>query len=120
MRLTTALLATALSSITVTPTTAQQPAEFMTPQQAIKGVMDGRPWLATTAEGRDMQATFNADGSASIKGPFPVPMSGSWVVKGQDICLTVSMAGTKCLRFRTVAGGFDGWVGGKPDLTLRR
>ena len=102
------------------PANAQLPPGFLPPAAAVKVIMDGRPWSAQTAEGRQMQATFNPDGTASMKGPMPFPMSATWKVKGEEICLETSVAGTKCLRFRPVPGGFEGWNGPKADITLKR
>ena len=113
------LAALLCAAAVVTPAVAQLKTAFLAPQQAARAIMDGRPWTATTAEGRQMQATFNADGTASMRGPMPFPLSASWQIMGQDICLATAM-GTKCLRFRPAANGFDGFIGDKLDLRLTR
>ena len=59
------LVAVATATAVALPAEAQRPAEILTPATATKAIMDGRPWSAQTAEGRQMQATFNPDGSAS-------------------------------------------------------
>ena len=114
------LVAVAAATSVALPASAQRPAEFLTPAIAAKSIMDGRPWSAQTSDGRQMQATFNPDGTASMKGPMPFPMSATWKIKGSEICLEPSFGGSKCLRFRPAPGGFEGWLGDKLDLKLTR
>lgn len=100
---------------------AQIPAPaFLAPEQAVRIVMDGRPWSAQSADGKNLTITLNKDGSGSAKGPMPFPLSISWEIKGQDICLNVGPGGVKCVRFRPIAGGLEGWKGNQLDLKLTR
>lgn len=93
---------------------------FLAPQQAVGVIMDGKPWSAKSGDGRNLTITLNKDGTGSTKGPMPFALSVSWEIKGEAICLHVGPAGTKCVRFRQVAGGFEGWNGNQLDLKLTR
>lgn len=99
------------------PALAQQ---FLRPADAVRLIMDGRPWSAQASDGKTLKITLNRDGTGSAQGPMPFALSVSWEVKGEDVCLHIGPAGTKCVRFRQVAGGFEGFAGGRLDLTLQR
>jgi hypothetical protein len=111
-----ATLLTGLTLIT-SPVAAETPA-FLAPKDAVSAIMDGRPWSATTSGGRQAQITFNKDGTGKFEGP--ITLSTSWTIKGEDVCLSISIAGTKCLRFRPIADGYEAWQNDRIDLTLRR
>ena len=109
------VLASLLTPIaTATPIMAQ---EFLPAGQAAKLLSDGRPWAAAK-DGRNARLTFNPDGTGSFEGPVTMPTS--WSVKGQEICIDLSFAGTPCLRFRKIAGGLLGYKGSAEDLRLTR
>lgn len=108
--LTAALLVTA-------PVSAQAP-EFLPVNQAVKVIADGNPWSALTANGRRAKITLNKDGTGKFEGP--ITLSISWEVEGQNLCIKLGMPGTKCLRFRQMASAYEGFAGGKLDLTLSR
>jgi hypothetical protein len=115
-----AALATGILGV-VRPAVAQaQTPGFLPPAQAIRLIADGRPWTAQSAEGKTMKMTLNKDGSGSAQGPMPFALPISWEVKGEAICLNVGPAGTKCVKFRQVDSGYEGWNGSKLDLKLRR
>jgi hypothetical protein len=97
------------------PTSAQ---EFLPTAQAVQLLADGRPWTAVNAEGRRARVTFKSDGTGAFEGP--VNMAIGWSVKGHDICLDLRFAGVRCLRFRQVAGGLQGFQGQTADLRLSR
>lgn len=83
-------------------------------------IADGQPWTGLVADGKRATITLNKDGTGSLKGPMPMALSIAWQIKGPDVCLDISIAGTKCLRFRQVAGGFEGWAGNAVDMKLSR
>jgi hypothetical protein len=99
------------------PAFAQSP-QFLPADEAIKRVMDGRPWNGLTATGRNARITLNRDGTGTFEGP--VTMSISWERKDEDICLNLKIAGTKCLRFRPITGGYEAYAANKLDLTFSR
>lgn len=99
------------------PLAAQAP-QFLAPADAVRVVADGKPWNGVTADGRKARITLNRDGSGSFEGP--ITLSISWAVMQEDICIKISIAGTKCLRFRRIAGGVEGWNAKGRDLTLTR
>ncbi|MBR1132781.1 hypothetical protein [Bradyrhizobium iriomotense] len=98
---------------------AQAEREFLRPAQAAKMLADSRPWSATKKDGRDATVSFNPDGSGTFKGG-PFALSTKWEIKGEDICITMSVTGVTCHRFVRVAGGLDGYTNGALDLQLRR
>lgn len=101
------------------PAAAQNATQgFLAPSQAVKVLMDGHPWLAEATNRPRAKMTLNADGTGLFEGPGTFPMS--WEIKGQDICLNLRIAGVRCLRFRQVAGGFEGYMGQTLDLKLSR
>jgi hypothetical protein len=105
------------SVLAVQPAIAQSP-QFISAPDAIKVVMDGCPWNGLTADGRKARITLNKDGTGTFEGP--ITMSISWELKKDDICLNLKIAGTKCLRFRPIAGGYEAYNAGKLDLTFTR
>jgi hypothetical protein len=46
--------------------------------------------------------------------------STKWVVKGEDICITMTVIGVKCRRFAKISGGLDTYTDGIVELRLRR
>lgn len=113
------ILCTALlsSMMTAHAQTAQQ-ATYLPTAEAVGRVMDGKPWNGLTADGRKARITLNKDGSGTFEGP--ITMSISWERKGEDICLNLRMAGTKCVRFVAIANGYQAYNAGKLDLTFTR
>jgi hypothetical protein len=107
-----AAFAIAASALASEPSHAQG---FLPPTQAISLLMDGRPWSAETGDGMHGKVTLNKNGTGDFEG-----MPTSWSVQGDDICLHNAFAGTRCLRFRKVAGAFEGWLGNAVDLHLSR
>lgn len=103
------------------PVAAQTTApSFLAPAQAVRIIMDGQPWSAQSADGKNLKITLNKDGTGSAKGPMPFALTVAWEIKDESVCLTLGPAGTKCVRFRQVAGGFEGWNGSQVDLKLVR
>jgi len=98
---------------------AQDGKPFLPTQQVAAVLADGQPWSALAPDGKTLKVTLKKDGTGSIKGPMPFTLSLTWGVKGDAMCINGKM-GTKCLRFRQVAGGFQGWDGDKPDLKFSR
>jgi hypothetical protein len=92
--------------------------DFLSPGEATRVLMDGRPWAAVTTDGRRAKITLNKDGTGSFEGPFTFSLT--WEVRGRDVCLHISIAGTKCVRFQPVADGYAGYNGTTLDLTLTR
>jgi hypothetical protein len=97
---------------------AQSVREFLRPAQAARILADSRPWAATRPNGREGKITFNPDGTGTFEGP--VTLWTKWEIKGDDICVTMSVVGVKCRRFAKVSGGLDGYTDGAVDLQLRR
>jgi hypothetical protein len=79
---------------------------------------DGQPWAALTPEGRRAEITLLPDGTGRFRGPLT--LSVAWRVAGENLCLDISIAGTKCLRFRAIESGLQAYADGKPDLALTR
>lgn len=96
---------------------AEEGQDYLPPQKAAEAVADGVPWSAVAPNGRNFKLTLNKDGTGSVKGPFT--LSVTWVVKGEELCLSGTMM-AKCLRFREIPGGLQSWNGDKPDLKLTR
>lgn len=94
-----------------------QAGEFLAPTEAVKVIIDGKPWSALSGEGRSATITLNRDGTGTLQGP--ITLSISWEVKGHDVCLNLKVD-LLCLRFRPIAGGYAGYKGQKLDLTLSR
>ncbi|SFJ28320.1 hypothetical protein [Bradyrhizobium sp. cf659] len=97
---------------------AQAEREFLRPAQAAKILADSRPWAATGEGGRQARITFNPDGTGTFEGPMTV--SATWGIKGEDICITMTIIGVKCHRFAKVAGGLDAYTDSAVELRLRR
>lgn len=92
---------------------------FLPPQKAVAILVDGVPWSADAPNGRSFKLTLNKDGTGSIRGPLPIPLSTTWAIKGDALCISNRMI-SKCLRFTEIPGGFQGWEDGKPDLKVSR
>jgi hypothetical protein len=90
----------------------------MAPSEAVKAIVDGRPWSAVPAGGPSAKITLKKDGTGTFEGPLT--LSINWEVRGQEFCLILGFPGTKCVRFQRVENGFEGYAGGKLDLTLSR
>jgi hypothetical protein len=113
-------LATALLAIlTSNPSFAAEEQAFLSPQKAAAMLADGHPWSAETPDGKTLKFTLKQDGTGSIRGPMPFTLSVTWAVKDDKICISGKM-GTRCLMFRDVPGGLQGWDGDKKDLRFRR
>jgi len=97
---------------------AQAEREFLRPAQAAKMLADSRPWAAKGGDGREAKITFNPDGTGTFEGPMT--LSTKWAIKGEDICITMSVIGVKCHRFAKVAGGLDAYTDGAVELRFRR
>ncbi len=92
---------------------------YLPSQRAAAILADGTPWSAYAPTGRSFKLTLNKDGTGSIRGPLPLPMSTSWAINGDALCITNRMI-SKCLRFTEIPGGFQGWEDGKLDLKISR
>lgn len=92
---------------------------FLQPQKAAEILTDGVAWSASSPTGRSFELTLKKNGSGTIRGALPVPLTVGWSVKGDAFCISGTMM-SKCLRFKQIPGGLEGWEGNKPDLTLRR
>lgn len=110
-------LVTLSALLTTSPAAAQAP-EFLSPNDAVKLIMDGRPWNSVRADGRKAKITLNRDGTGTAEGP--ITFSISWEIKQEDICINLRMAGIKCVRFRPVAGGYQSFSAGNLDATFTR
>lgn len=97
---------------------AQAEREFLSPAQAAKMLADSRPWAAKGADGREAKITFNQDGTGTFEGPMTV--STKWAIKGEDICISMTIIGVKCHRFAKASGGLDAYTDGAVELRLRR
>ena len=119
MRIARLVVVTA-SALTPTGTVvrAQAEREFLRPAQAAKMLADSRPWAATRMDGREAKITFNPDGTGMFDGPMT--LTTKWTIKGEDICITMSVMGVKCHRFARVSGGLDAYTDGAVELRLRR
>ncbi|MFT4182200.1 MAG: hypothetical protein QM636_09825 [Rhizobium sp.] len=117
MHLGPAALAAAI--LAASPVFAAEGPAYLAPQKAAGILADGNPWLADAPDGKTLKVTLNKDGTGSIRGPLPFTLSVTWTIKGETMCISGKM-GTKCLRFREVPGGLQGWDGDKPDLKFGR
>ncbi|WP_028731447.1 hypothetical protein [Rhizobium leguminosarum] len=93
--------------------------QFLPSEKAAAILADGAPWSALAPDGKTLKFTLKKDGTGSIRGPLPFMLSITWTVKGDAMCISGKM-GTRCLRFRSVPGGLQGWDGEKPDLKFSR
>jgi hypothetical protein len=91
---------------------------FVPVARAVELLADGRPWSAVAAEGRRAQIVLQKDGTGTFAGPMT--LSIAWRVEGETLCLAIPVAGTRCLRFREIAGGVQGFRDSRPDLALTR
>jgi len=91
---------------------------FLLARDVVRAIADGRPWKGAAADGPSVRITLNKDGTGTFEGPLT--MTISWQIKGEDFCIDVRIGGTKCLRFKPAAGGYEGYAGNKLDLTLKR
>lgn len=115
-RLAAAIVAAIMPSGTIVRAQAER--EFLRPAQAAKMLADSRPWAAKGPDGREAKITFNQDGTGTFEGP--VTLSSKWAIKGEDICISMTIIGVKCHRFAKVAGGLDAYTDGAVELQLRR
>lgn len=115
-RLAAAIVAAIMPSGTIVRAQAER--EFLRPAQAAKLLADSRPWAAKGPDGREAKITFNQDGTGTFEGP--VTLSSKWAIKGEDICISMTIIGVKCHRFAKVAGGLDAYTDGAVELQLRR
>ncbi|NKQ85621.1 hypothetical protein [Rhizobium ruizarguesonis] len=92
---------------------------YVSPQKAAAILADGQPWSALAPNGKTLKVILKKDGTGSIRGPVPFALSITWAVQGDAMCLAGKM-GTRCLRFREISGGLQGWDGDKPDLKFSR
>jgi hypothetical protein len=92
---------------------------FLSPQKAAALLADGQPWSALAPDGKTLKVILKKDGTGSIRGPLPFALSITWSVQGDAMCIAGKM-GTRCLRFREISGGLQGWDGDKPDLKFSR
>lgn len=113
------LVVAAMAVLAVIPTFAADEQDFLPAQTVIAAIPDGAPWSAEAPNGRTFKLTLNKDGTGSIRGPLFFSLSTKWEMKGDAMCLSNTMI-SKCLRFREIPGGFQGWEGDKPDLKFSR
>lgn len=92
---------------------------YLPVEKAAVILADGTPWSADAPNGRSFKLTLNKDGTGSIRGPLPIPLSTTWAVKGDALCISNRMI-SKCLRFTEIPRGFQGWEDGKLDLKISR
>ncbi len=104
--------------VTAVPATGFAAQDYLPPSQAARMLADGQPWNAELPDGKKARLTFNADGTGSFEGPITI--STSWAIKGDNLCVNLRIAGTRCLRFRQVTGGFQAYQGEAADLRLTR
>ncbi|OWV85272.1 hypothetical protein ATY78_26030 [Rhizobium sp. R635] len=112
------LAALAVAALAASPSFSQQE-QFLPSPKAAAILADGAPWSALAPDGKTLKFTLNKDGTGSIRGPMPFTLSVTWTVKDDAMCISGKM-GTRCLRFRSVPGGLQGWDGDKPDLKFSR
>ena len=97
---------------------AAQPAYLPADNVALQ-LADGKPWTADAPTGRSFKLVLDSNGSGRIRGPLGFSISTDWAVVGDEICLENRLL-SKCLRFSSISGGFQGWENGEPDLRLSR
>jgi hypothetical protein len=113
------LAAVSIAIVASSSSFAKDGQAFLPPQSAATVLADGQPWSALDPDGKTLKFTLRPDGTGSIRGPLPFTLSVTWEVKGDAMCISGKM-GTRCLRFREVPGGLQGWDGDKPDLKFSR
>ncbi|MCA3246668.1 MAG: hypothetical protein ING29_09360 [Azospirillum sp.] len=91
---------------------------FLTTEEAIARIADGRAWNATTSGGRKVKIMLRPDGTGQFDGPISTAIA--WRVERSTICLKIGFMGERCLLFRPVDNGFEGWRDGVPEMTLAR
>ena len=118
MKRSAALLALGLWAATGSASPLCADEAYLPVARAVELVADGQPWAAVASEGRRAEITLQPDGTGRFRGPLA--LSVAWRVAGEDLCLDISIVGTKCLRFRQIDGGYQAYADGKPDLALTR
>jgi hypothetical protein len=83
-------------------------------------VADGMPWKMTASGLPGGTITMNPDGTGTMGAGF-MSMKISWTQNGSFTCIRMGSMGDHCVKFVTVAGGFDGTEhGSKRKMLLRR
>ncbi|WP_226574021.1 hypothetical protein [Acuticoccus sediminis] len=101
-------------------TSAAEGQTRLPPQAAAAILADGAPWSAEAPNGRrKFDLTLNPDGTGRMRGPLFFSQNVNWRVEGPTICLASPFL-EKCLEFREIPDGLQGWENGEPDLRLRR
>lgn len=116
MRLSPARIA-AMLVIVASDATAQAPT-YLAPAEVARVIADGRPWNVAAAGRPDARMTLNRDGTGTFGGPITMPVN--WRFNGNAFCIETTFADTKCLQYKPIAGGYEGYANGKLDLTLKR
>jgi len=98
---------------------AEETRQFISAKQAAEQLGDGKAWSAVDPDGTKLKLTLAPDGTGSVRGPIPIPMSVTWGVEGDQLCLTTKM-GKRCLRFTRISGGLQGWENNQLGMRFRR
>lgn len=106
----------ACSLATIPPVAFAQ--EFLSSREVATKLADGKPWNGQVGS-KTMKITFNANGSGQLDEPMNKSMS--WAVLNDQLCIEFGFPiGTKCLRFRQAAKGYDSFEGNAPSISFSR
>jgi hypothetical protein len=88
-------------------------------ESVIAKIADGKPWAMTTADGKNAQVTYLPGGKGIVKvGSRSLNMK--WRERDGLLCVKPGPFKERCAEMVAVKGGFDGYLDGKQDSSLRR
>jgi hypothetical protein len=88
-------------------------------ESVIAQIADGKPWALTTADGRNAQVTYLPGGKGILK-VGGRSLNVKWREKNGHFCLKPGPMRERCVEMRAVKDGFDGYLDGKQESSLRR
>jgi hypothetical protein len=92
--------------------------EFLPTREVAAKLADGKPWNGLGGP-EGMKLTFNSDGTGKLDGQRAMDIT--WSVTGDDFCIKFKFPiGTKCMRFRQGASGFDSYEDGRLSVRFVR
>ena len=92
--------------------------EFLPTREVAAKLADGKPWNGLGGP-EGLKLTFNPDGTGKVDGQMA--MDTTWSVKNTEFCIKFRFPiGTKCMRFRQGAAGFDSYEDGKLSIRFVR
>jgi hypothetical protein len=88
-------------------------------EDAVAAIADGKPWALKTADGKNAQVTYLPGGKGILK-VGGRSLNVKWREKDGLLCLKPGPFKERCMEMVAVKGGFDGYLDGKQESSLRR